>query len=214
MTFKGQTDSIVLIGTMPENPVQNTPVPTMNPVQPVNPAPATPAIPPVVPPPQSPPGEETIDERPVYKQWSFWITLFLLLNLIVFAYLWIVPLFSPLIVIKDQPIEATFRVDKVKVLEEGFVAIQADIQGVPGPVLGFSNFLIPDTYSDFDISLLTPEELPEEVLGSIKPGTKAYATLYIDVNRDGAFNPTIDNVIGKDILGRKVQTFFVIQSLP
>jgi hypothetical protein len=202
---------------MPENPTQNMPAPAVLPSQPA--APVTPVtasdIPNTPPSGSAPPVEdETVEEGPVYKQWGFWITLFLLLNLIVFAYLWIIPLFSPLIVVKDQPIQASFRVSKVKVLEAGFVAIQSDIQGVPGPVLGFSNFLIPDTYSEFDISLLSPDQLPPEVLQSIIPGTKAYATLYIDSDKDGNFLPTSDNQISKDILGRKIQTFFIIQSLP
>lgn len=145
------------------------------------------------------------ESPPVFKQWSFWITLFLLLNLLVFGYIWVLPIVSPPIVIEDQPIAARFHIKKLRAPTQGRIEIQIDTLGAPGLTIARSNLLIADTYTDFEISMEGEATLPPETVASIVGGTKAYVTFYKGES---------DKEVVRDILGRKLQATFTIKSTP
>jgi hypothetical protein len=164
--------------------------------------------------PNIPPSATLKEGKPFYRLWSFWVTLFLIINASIFGGIWIYPYISPAVMVQDQVLGAVFQIQKVRVPEAGLLGIQVDVGGVPGTLLASSRLLIPDTYENFSLHLLGPEDLPPEALALIRPGTRIYVTLFKDLDNNENFNPSIDTEIVRDIFGRKVQSTFILKSTP
>lgn len=199
----------------PSTPQPISPPPSSSLVPPQTPVLATSATPqaPVVmnSPQVSLPAGQVVSPKIPYRSWVFWLIVLLTANLIVIGYLWLSPMISPPIRIKDQSLEAKIQVDKLAANSNGFLVLRAQLDEPPGLMIAHTSLIIPDTYENFYISIDSDESLPRQLLAQVIPGTVVKATFYKDSDNDGTYNVNIDTEIATGILGNKIQSSFVIK---
>ncbi len=198
---------------MVDNPASNS---NVVPPQPVNQTPYPPisAVPQASSLPQIQSPEPDAQGNPFYLTFGFWAFILFLGNLVTIFFLWFYPLLSPPLLIDDQPLGAGFYLRKVRVSAPGFVAFKVKIVGVEGPkILTIANsaVLTPDTYDDLFIPRIAREELPDEFLAGVDPGSSVSVALYSDTNGDGEVDTDTENMVMKDIFGRKVETTIILE---
>ncbi len=188
--------------TKPTSPLTNSP---LEPSQ----TPELVPIPSILPP---TPSKPVIDLKKIpYRSGSFWLVILLVLNLFLFGYFWLIPLISPTIRIKDQPLSARIHVDKLSANTSGFLVLRAQVDAPPGLTVAKTSLIIPDTYYNFDLGLEGESLLPEDTARVI-PGTVVTATFYKDMDKNGIYTSEIDTEVATDIFGNKSQTTFIIKS--
>lgn len=151
-------------------------------------------------------------KTPFYRSFGFWAFVFFGINFIIAIYIWVAPLLSPPIVVKDQPLGTTFHIERVRVPSEGFLVFEAVWEHLPNLLLSRTSILPPDVYKDFDVALINKDVTPPEFLAQVPPNAIVFVSIYKDMNRDGSYNPEDDKEVLKDIFGRKLQTTFFLTS--
>ncbi len=192
---------------------QNLPTNVSSPV-PIQPAPGVQTVAPL---PQTPNIEQPlplveVEASPAfYKNWLFYVFVFLVLSLVVVVYFlattFIIRPFS-VSVSKDGGVPK-IHVLRLDAPDSGFVVVQADDNGILGNLFETSHFIVQDKYSDFYIPFTYDETNTQEFyLNLLSKGT-FYVSFYKDVNKNGNFDQSVDTVIPKDMFGKSLQVKIV-----
>lgn len=124
--------------------------------------------------------EESLN-KPFYKEWTFW-TLVVLVFVLISVVLWL--LFPSLTNQIDAEVVITGDIAKVHVKKltvpaGGFLVVQGDENGVPGPAVTKTPYLVADKYTDFQIPLVTDDPVSNTVYKEVAQSGVFYVSFYI-----------------------------------
>lgn len=114
--------------------------------------------------------------------------------------------------VADQPLSDKIMVKKAVIKKGGFVVVYARGRfGAPGARIAQTEYLIPDTYTDFSLNLLPTYQFEGmQQLIELQPGDKMTAIVYEDTNGDQRPDPATDKP-ARDLFGNLISASFVIE---
>lgn len=188
---------------------------------PVNPQPAVAAQTPLTTPVKKPENvaagtakveeEEPTEAVPIYKEWTFWMLVGLVLVLIVISYVYISSLLIPPISANLEIQGETIRVhvSKLTAPSEGFLVVQKEQSGFPGGLIDVSPPILPATYRDVYIPFNYDETSNFAYYSNLVATSKIFVTFYKDKDGNHVYDQATDTEVAKDVLGRRMQISIV-----
>lgn len=114
--------------------------------------------------------------------------------------------------IVDQSLGETITVKKAVIKRGSFIIVYARGRfGAPGIRVAQTEYLIPDTYTDFSMNLVTAyqvEGAPQRI--ELQPGDRLTAIIHEDTNEDQRPDPALDRS-ARDLFGKLVSSDFVLK---
>jgi len=112
----------------------------------------------------------------------------------------------------DQSLGETITVKKAVIKRGSFIIIYARGRfGAPGIRIAQTEYLIPDTYTDFSMNLVTTyqvEGAPQRI--ELQPGDRLTAVIHEDTNEDQRPDPALDRPT-RNLFGKLVSSDFILK---
>lgn len=151
--------------------------------------------------------EQEEPKKPIFKEWTFWLLVNLVIVLLIIGYFAVNQILLPPLSAKLEINGQTMKVHitRLNAPTLGFVAVQAELAGFPQDIINVSPQVPATSYRDIYIPINYDETHTFEYYTNMMNTTNVYVSFYKDVNGDHNYEQEIDTVIPRDILGRKMQ---------
>ncbi len=157
----------------------------------------------------SPP--QQLPKANTWRKWLGWLAIAVIILLIIAGAAAFYLIYNQSsVVIEDQPLGKTIAVKKLVLRSPGFLGISvANRYGKPASNIGATEYLLPDTYTDFTVDLSESFLNSNSSTGQLVPGKFLYATIYED--SDGSKVLSSGDQPAKDFWGRSIVKKFKIK---